>query len=192
MKTGISLLIFCVIALLVTYYFSWEKAKISTKQDHQKNPLTLDENYKKQLISKLVTAFADEWMAGYQYWMAAKLVQGEKTSVIIAELTEHYHDELRHANMIATRLIELDGDFRIFPQDWKKHGHCHYDSITNTHVISILKENIKGEQCAMDFYQDLLNMTENAKDTKTHDIILEIFNDEVEHKQDLEKLQRLL
>jgi bacterioferritin len=80
----------------------------------------------------------------------------------------------------------------MFPQEWQPKGHCHYESLTDIRVMTVLKENIKGEQCAMAFYQELLNMTDKAHDKKTHAIILEIFNDEVKHKQDLERLQRLL
>ncbi|MFH1831733.1 MAG: ferritin-like domain-containing protein [bacterium] len=180
MKTGFFIFAFSTIALLSTSYFFWKK---------KSNNITpqLDENYKKELIDKLIIAFADEWMASYQYWVAAKLVQDAKTPKIAAELTEHSQDEMRHANLIAKHLIELGGDFRMFPQDWHKIGNCHYDSITDVHAISVLKENIKGEQCAIDFYQDLLNMSKE-KDKRTYDIVLEIFNDEVKHKQDLEKL----
>lgn len=143
------------------------------------------------LTNKLVTAFADEWMASYQYWMAARLVQGELRSKVIKELIEHYNDEMRHADMLANRIIELNGDFRMFPQDWHKIGGCHYDSITESNVISVLKENIKGEICAIDFYQDLLEMVK-GKDDKTYSIILEILNDEIKHKKDLEKLYQTL
>jgi len=143
------------------------------------------------LMNKLVMAFADEWMASYQYWMAAKLVQGELRSQVVKELIEHYNDEMRHADMIAKRLIELNGDFRMFPQDWHKIGGCHYDSITESSVISVLKENIKGEQCAIDFYKILLEMVK-GKDEKTYSIILEILNDEIKHKKDLQELHQAL
>ena len=167
-----------------------KEAESSLTTDTQDNHFLLDTNYKNQLINKLVTAFADEWMASYQYWMAAKLVQGAKTPKVVAELIQHYQDESRHADMIAKRLIELGGDFRMFPKDWHKIGGCHYDSITDTKVDTVLKENINGEQCAINFYQNLLSMVK-GKDKKTYDIILKILNDEIEHKQDLEKLQKM-
>lgn len=140
------------------------------------------------LINKLVIAFADEWMASYQYWVAAKLVKGTSNPKVTTELIEHYQDETRHADMIAKRLIELNGDFRMFPQDWHKIGGCHFDSITDTDVKTVLHENIKGEECAIDFYKDLLKIVE-GKDKKTYDMVLEILNDEIKHKEDLEKLQ---
>lgn len=163
---------------------------ITPAKNTESNERLIDVDYKKQLIDKLVTAFADEWTASYQYWVAAKLVQGAKTQKVTDELTQHHKDELRHADMLANRLVELGGDFRIFPQDWHAKASCHYDSITDTNVKSVLNENINGEKCAINFYQDLLSMVK-GKDQKTFNMVQEILNDEIEHKQDLEKLQKM-
>ncbi|MFH1254218.1 MAG: ferritin-like domain-containing protein [bacterium] len=191
MKTNRLFLVLSVIVLLLPSCSNEKKyAESTTNKDTQSDLFLLNENDKKKLIDKLITAFADEWMASYQYWMAAKLVQGAKTPKVVVELMQHYQDELRHSDMIAKRLIELGGDFRMFPKDWDKVAGCHYDSITNTSVNSILKENIKGEECAINFYQDLLNMVK-GKDQKTYAVILKILNDEIEHKHDLEKLQKM-
>jgi len=186
-----------VLLALVSSCSTVQKPDVLSKQQNnmiatKSNTLFQNEKSDKQLlINKLVTAFADEWMAGYQYWMAARLVQGALRTDVIAELTQHYNDELRHADMIAKRLIELEGDFRMFPQDWHHIGGCHFDSITKSDVVTVLRENIKGEQCAIDFYQNLLVMVE-GKDKESYDMVLSILHDEIEHKEDLEKLLKAL
>ena len=141
----------------------------------------------KKLLEKLRTAFADEWMASYQYWMGAKLVHGLMRNAVVTELMQHYQEELMHADMLANRIIQLDGDLRMFPQEWHKIGGCHYDSITKSNVVSVLKENIKGEQCAIGFYSDLLKMVD-GKDLVTYEIVLKILQDEIVHNQDLNDL----
>jgi len=39
---------------------------------------------------------------------------------LITELTEHVADELRHADMLALRIIQLGGRPLLKPEDWYK------------------------------------------------------------------------
>ncbi|MEA1995916.1 MAG: ferritin-like domain-containing protein, partial [Campylobacterota bacterium] len=50
-----------------------------------------------KLIELLNKAFADEWLAHYQYWVGAKVARGNMRGQVVAELEEHSGDELRHA-----------------------------------------------------------------------------------------------
>lgn len=141
----------------------------------------------KALLTKLNTAFADEWMAAYQYWIGSKVARGPLRAEVAAELMQHYQEEMGHALLLADRILQLGGDLRIFPQDWQKMGGCHYDAISNVKVVALLQENLKGEQCAIDFYNDLLKMVE-GKDVVTYNIIVKILADEIEHEQDIMQL----
>ena len=62
-----------------------------------------------QLLKLLNMAFADEWLAYYQYWLGAKVVKGPMKEAVVAELLQHATDELRHADMVAGRIIQLGG-----------------------------------------------------------------------------------
>ncbi|HAU29749.1 MAG TPA: ferritin [Rhodospirillaceae bacterium] len=140
-----------------------------------------------ELISLLNRAFADEWLAHYQYWMGAKLAKGPMKDAIIAELTLHAADEMRHATMVAARIIQLGGTPLIRPEDWYKHANCSYDAPEDPYVRTLLEQNIKGEQCAIGVYNSLLNITRD-KDIVTYEMVATILKDEVEHEEDLESL----
>lgn len=139
----------------------------------------------KQLIKVLNKAFADEWLAYYQYWIGAKVVKGPMKEAVIAELTQHAADELRHADMLSTRIIQLGGTPLTKPQDWLKETNCGYDAPDNPFVKDVLDQNIKGEQCAIMTYKKLVNLTA-TKDPVTYNIVLQILQDEVEHEEDLQ------
>ncbi len=139
----------------------------------------------KKLINLLNKAYADEWLAYYQYWIGAKIVKGPMKEAVIAELNQHATDELRHAVMLATRIIQLGGTPITKPEDWYKFTNCGYDAPDNPFVKEILKQNIKGEQCAITTYKSLINQTE-GKDPVTYNIVLQILQDEVEHEEDLQ------
>ncbi|SMP87242.1 Ferritin-like domain-containing protein, partial [Epsilonproteobacteria bacterium SCGC AD-311-C15] len=51
----------------------------------------------KDIINMLNKAYADEWLAYYQYFIEAKVVKGLMKDAAISELTLHAADELRHA-----------------------------------------------------------------------------------------------
>lgn len=139
----------------------------------------------KQLIGVLNKAFCDEWLAYYQYWIGAKVVKGPMKEAVIAELTQHAADELRHADMLAMRIIQLGGTPITKPSEWHEHSNCGYDAPDIPFVKDVLDQNIKGEQCAITTYKNLINIT-SSKDPVTYNIVLQILQDEVEHEEDLQ------
>jgi len=140
-----------------------------------------------EIITALNKAYADEWLAYYQYFIEAKVIKGIMKDAAIAELTQHAADELRHADMIADRILQLGGTPLLHPQEWFTHTNCGYEEPKDFDVVSILKDSIKGEQCAISFYSQLADMTQN-KDIVTYDIVSQILADEVEHEEDLQTL----
>ncbi len=140
-----------------------------------------------ELIDILNRAFADEWLAYYQYWLGAKIVKGPMKDAVASELLLHAAEELAHADMLALRIIQLGGTPLISPEEWMKHSHCGYDAPTNHFVKEILAQNIRGEQCAIDVYQKLLQLVRDP-DPVTYNIVLTILQQEVEHEEDLQSL----
>lgn len=140
-----------------------------------------------EIITVLNKAYADEWLAYYQYFIEAKVIKGIMKDAAIAELQQHATDELRHANMVSDRILQLGGTPLLNPKDWFTHTNCGYEEPKDFDVVSILEDSIKGEQCAISIYSDLVEMTRN-KDVVTYDIVSEILADEVEHEEDLQAL----
>ena len=140
-----------------------------------------------KVIDLLNKAFADEWLAYYQYWLGAKVAKGPMKEAVIAELTQHASDELRHADMLTTRIIQLGGTPVATPQGWYKMSNCGYDAPDDPHVKVLLEQNIKGEQCAIGVYTGMMQATRD-KDPITYNLALQILQDEVEHEEDLQAL----
>ena len=141
-----------------------------------------------ELINLLNKALSDEWLAYYQYWVGAKVVKGPMKDAVIAELTLHATEELSHAELLSARIIQLEGRPVLSPADWLKLGNCGYESPSDPYVEEILNQNIKGEQCAIRVYSELLELT-RIGDPVTYNIILQILSQEVEHEEDLSALR---
>nr|WP_321497663.1 ferritin-like domain-containing protein [uncultured Methanolobus sp.] len=146
--------------------------------------LGLDVN---ELIDLLNKALADEWFAYYQYWVGAKVIKGPMREAAVAELLQHATDELRHADMVSNRIIQLGGTPVLSPKDWEKLSNCGYESPEDPFVKKILEQNIKGEQCAIQVYNSILNKVKD-KDPVTYEIVLQILTDEIEHEDDLQAI----
>jgi len=142
----------------------------------------------KELIELLNKALADEWLAYYQYWIGSKVATGKMRDAVVVELTEHATDELRHADLLVNRIMQLGGTPILKPEDWYKMTNCGYEAPEDPKVTALLEQNVKGEQCAITVYNKLAELTKD-KDPVTYQIVLEILTDEVEHEEDLQALQ---
>ena len=140
-----------------------------------------------EVIRLLNRAYADEWLAYYQYYIEGKVIKGIMKDAAIAELDQHAADELRHAGMVADRILQLGGTPILHPKEWFEQTNCGYDAPENFDVLKILEDAIKGEQCAIGVYSQLAEMTRD-KDIVTYDIVSQILADEVEHEEDLVSL----
>jgi bacterioferritin len=140
-----------------------------------------------EVIRLLNKAYADEWLAYYQYYIESKVIKGIMKDAAIAELDQHATDELRHADMVAQRILQLGGTPLLNPKEWFTHTNCGYETPNDFDVVAILEDAIKGEQCAITTYSELADLT-REKDIVTYDIVSQILADEVEHEEDLQAL----
>lgn len=141
----------------------------------------------KKLLTLLNKALADEWLAHYQYWVGSKVVAGPMKDAVIAELVQHAAEEMAHAELLATRIIQLGGTPALTPEQWLKLTNCKYEAPEDPFVQTVLEQNIRGEQCAISVYDELMKVTKEA-DPVTYNIALQIIEQEVEHEEDLQSL----
>ena len=144
--------------------------------------LKLDTN---ELIKMLNEALSEEWLAYYQYWIGARIMEGPMRSEIEPELLLHADQELNHAVLVVDRIIQLGGTPILNPAQWVQTARCDYDEPSDPYVEMILKQNLKGERCAIQRYQDIAEFT-HGKDHTTHQIAINILNEELEHEEDIE------
>jgi len=100
----------------------------------------------------------------------------------------HAGDELRHADLLSGRIIQLGGTPVTTPKKWFEWSNCSYEDPADPFVRKILEQNIAGEQCAISVYHALLEEV-NGKDPVTYNLATQILQDEVEHEEDLQALQ---
>lgn len=138
-----------------------------------------------ELLKILQCAFAEEWLAYYQYWIGAKIAEGLERPKIEQEFSEHAEEELKHADMLAERIIQLGDKPLLDPEEWKKYAKCRYEvpSIADTKVL--VTQNLKAERCAIERYQQICEMC-HGKDFETFRLAQKILKEEIAHEQEME------
>lgn len=138
-----------------------------------------------ELIQMLNEALSEEWLAYYQYWIGARLMEGPMRSEIEPELLLHATQELGHAVLVVDRILQLGGTPILTPEDWTKFAKCAYEAPTDPYVEAILEQNLRGERCAIARYQQIAEFT-YGKDHTTYQMATTILTDELEHEHDIE------
>ncbi len=138
-----------------------------------------------KLIGLLNAALSEEWLAYYQYWIGARLMEGPMRSEVEPELLVHADQELNHAVLVVNRIIQLGGTPVINPNQWTQLARCQYDEPNDPYIEVILEQNLKGERCAIQRYQEIADFTA-GKDHSTHQLAVQILNEELEHENDIE------
>lgn len=137
------------------------------------------------LVNQLNAALSEEWLAYYQYWTGALIIEGVMRADVQKELQEHAKEEYSHAKKLAKRIIELEGVPVLDPKQWMELARCKYLPPNDFGVVSILKQNLASERCAILRYQEIASFTD-GKDFTTCDVAKDILAEEEEHEQDLQ------
>lgn len=138
-----------------------------------------------ELIRILNEAYAEEWLAYYQYWLGARLAAGQMRSPIVEEFKEHAKEEREHAELLADRIIQLGGTPVLNPEDWSKLAKCKYDAPVQEDTKTLVEQNLASERCAVGRYQAICDMC-CCKDFETFRIASYILKEELEHEQEME------
>ena len=141
------------------------------------------------VIADLNKAYADEWLAHYQYWLTALWIRGMDADTLRDTLTQQSADELMHAERLGNRIIQLGGTPVMNPNRLLEVSGCGYkepptDAANLKQVIEIVLE---AEACAIETYSKLSEKYRTT-DVVTHEIFEELLEDEVEDEEQWEKL----
>ena len=141
------------------------------------------------VITDLNKAYADEWLAHYQYWLTALWIRGMDADTLRDTLTQQSADELMHAEKLGNRIIQLGGTPVMNPNKLLEVSGCGYkepptDAANLKQVIEIVLE---AEACAIETYSKLSEKYRTT-DVVTHEIFEGLLEDEVEDEEQWEKL----
>jgi len=137
------------------------------------------------VIKLLNEALATELVCVLRYKRHYFMATGINAQSVAAEFLQHANDEQGHADLIAQRIVQLDGEPNFSPAELASRSHSEY--IEGESLINMIKENLIAERIAIDSYRDMINFLGND-DPTTRRMMEDILAVEEEHADDMANL----
>jgi bacterioferritin len=133
----------------------------------------------KELLEMLNKGIARELQVSIQYMWQHVMAKGIEGAVVENTFRQIAIAEMKHAEILAERLVFLDGVPTLNP-----------DTVHIGHTLdAMLKENVQAEEEAIDLYKQAIQMANKEGDYTTRRMLEEILSNEEEH---LDKFSTLL
>ena len=146
------------------------------------------EGYKsdvKTVLRLLNEALATEIVCVLRYKNHYYTASGIHSQTVAEEFLEHANEEQAHADKIAARIIQLNGDPNLNPEGLLTRSHSEY--VEKDKLVDMIKEDLVAERIAIESYAEIIRYL-GDDDPTTRRMMEEILANEEEHADDLKTL----
>jgi len=137
------------------------------------------------VIKLLNEALATEIVCVLRYKRHHYMASGIHSQAVAAEFKEHAEEEQEHADMIAERITQLDGEPNFSPEGLTARSHSEY--VPGTSLIDMIREDLVAERIAVESYSEIIRFL-GETDPTSRRVMEEILAKEEEHAEDLKTL----
>jgi len=136
-------------------------------------------------VKILNEALATEIVCVLRYRRHYFMATGINAESVASEFLQHANEEQGHADQIAQRIVQLQGEPNFNPEGLLSRSHAEY--VEGTTLVDMIKEDLVAERIAIDSYREMISYFGN--DDPTSRRMLEgILAMEEEHADDLVSL----
>ena len=137
------------------------------------------------VVKLLNEALATEIVCVLRYKRHYFMATGIHAESVAAEFLEHANDEQGHADQIAQRIVQLQGEPNFNPEGLLMRSHAEY--VEGTTLTDMIREDLVAERIAIDSYREMINYFGN-EDPTSRRLLEGILAVEEEHADDLVSL----
>ena len=137
------------------------------------------------VIKLLNEALATEIVCVLRYKRHHYMASGIHSQAVAAEFKEHADEEQEHADMIAERITQLDGEPNFNPEGLSARSHSEY--VPGTSLVDMIQEDLVAERIAIESYSEIIRYL-GDNDPTSRRVMEEILAKEEEHAEDLKTL----
>ena len=137
------------------------------------------------VIEMLNGALATELVCVLRYKRHYFTVSGRENGAVKAEFLQHATEEQEHADMLAERIIQLNGKPDFNPATLPARSHAEYDESDD--VQSMVRANLIAERVAIESYRQMIERIGDTDPTTKH-LLIQIMAVEEEHADDMRDL----
>ena len=135
-----------------------------------------------RVVEVLNTVLATELVCVLRYKRHYYMASGLNAAPVAAEFLQHANDEQGHADQVAMRITQLDGEPDFNPQGLADRSHADY--VEGDTLVDMVKEDLVAERIAIASYQEIVRWLGDG-DPTTRNLIESILAVEEEHADDL-------
>jgi bacterioferritin len=140
---------------------------------------------RKEIIAMLNNALATELVCILRYKRHYYTATGLQNGPIKAEFLQHAQDEESHANLLAERIVQLNGKPDFNPATLIERSHAEYDDSST--IQEMIKANLIAERVAIEAYRQMIEQI-GEDDPTTRHMLIGIMAMEEEHADDMRDL----
>lgn len=137
------------------------------------------------VVKLLNEALATEIVCVLRYKRHYFMATGIHAEGVAAEFLEHANDEQGHADQIAQRIVQLQGEPNFNPEGLLTRSHAEY--VEGTSLTDMIKEDLVAERIAIDSYREMISYF-GTDDPTSRRMLEGILAVEEEHADDLVSL----
>jgi bacterioferritin len=137
------------------------------------------------VVKLLNDALATEIVCVLRYRRHYYMAQGLTSASVAEEFLEHANDEQDHADRIAVRITQLDGEPDLDPSTLVERSHSEYQE--GRDLVEMLREDLVAERVAIESYGEIVRYL-GEDDPTSRRLMEEILAKEEEHANDLSDL----
>jgi bacterioferritin len=134
------------------------------------------------VVKLLNEALATEIVCVLRYRRHHFMAAGMNADPVAQEFLVHANEEQQHADQIAARIVQLNGEPNFSPEGLLTRSHAEY--VEGEDLVDMIKENLVAERIAIDSYREMIEYV-GDKDTTTKRMLEGILAMEEEHADDL-------
>ncbi len=134
------------------------------------------------VVKLLNEALATEIVCVLRYRRHHFMAAGINAEAVAAEFLVHANEEQAHADQIAARIVQLNGEPNFNPEGLLTRSHAEY--VEGNGLLDMIKEDLVAERIAIDSYREMIDYV-GDKDTTTKRMLEGILAMEEEHADDL-------
>lgn len=140
---------------------------------------------RQEVIAMLNGALATELVCVLRYKRHYYTVSGLQNGPVKAEFLEHAGEEQEHADWLAERIVQLNGEPDFNPATLATRSHAEYDDSDS--IESMVRANLIAERVAIESYRQMIAKIGDSDPTTRH-LLIKIMAVEEEHADDMRDL----
>lgn len=159
------------------------KIRQRARQHLERGPVT--HGYKAdraKVVAVLNEALATELVCVLRYKRHYYMASGINADPVAQEFLEHANEEQVHADRIALRITQLQGEPNFNPEGLASRSHSEY--VEGESLVDMIKEDLVAERIAVESYSEIIRWLGND-DATTRVLMESLLEKEEEHANDL-------